>query len=310
MTSIVRSAARLAVTAILAFAFTYQLAAQDSASTAAKDVPAGASAGAASIPKVTKIDIAGLKPLIKPDGKPLLINFWATWCPPCREEFPDLVKIDNEFSGKIDVITITMDDPADIDTLVPQFLAKMNAQMPTYLLHTPDESAAIKLVTNDWNGNLPLTVLYEANGKTAYLRKGKIKYDAVVAEINKLFDAPLADKIFSTVDFVKIKDGKRDEALYYYANNWRLYREEAVRRGLIHSFELIDAKSATSTDFDLILITRYLGPVQFRDSEKNFEPILKQMRPNGPILKNEIKPADFRQSVFLYNGESPFISTK
>jgi hypothetical protein len=203
-----------------------------------------------------------------------------------------------------------MDDVAEINTLVPQFLAKMNAEMPSYLLHTPDEDAAIKLVTADYNGNLPLTVLYETTGKTAYLRKGKIRYDTVAAEINKLFDTPLANKIFSTIDLVKIKDGKRDEAIYYYENNWRLYREEALRRGFIHSFELIEAKSDANADFDLILITRYRGPVQFRDSEKNFEPILKQMRPNGPILKNDIKPADFRQSVYLYKGESPFTSQK
>src|SRR5215203_2074485 len=44
-------------------------------------------------PKVTQIDEQGLKDLLKPKGKPLLINFWATWCDPCREEFPDLVKI-------------------------------------------------------------------------------------------------------------------------------------------------------------------------------------------------------------------------
>jgi thiol-disulfide isomerase/thioredoxin len=298
------------LTAILAFAFVNELAAQDTTATAGKDRPVDPPAAASSIPKVTKIDIEGLKPLLKPDGRPLLINFWATWCPPCREEFPDLVKLDKEFGGKIDVITISMDDPGDIDTLVPQFLAKMNAGMPTYLLHTPDEDAAIKLVTPDYSGNLPLTVLYESNGKTAYVRKGKIKYETVAAEINKLFDAPLAGRIYSTVDLVKIKDGKRAEAMYYYENNWRLYREEALRRGLIHSYELIDTKSEANSSIDLILITRYLGPVQFRESEKNFEPILKQMRPNGPILKNEIKPADFRQSVFLYNGESPFFSTK
>jgi hypothetical protein len=155
-----------------------------------------------------------------------------------------------------------------------------------------------------------LTVLYAATGSTAYLRKGKVRHDTLVAEINKIFDGPLADKIFSTIDFVKIKEGKRDETIYFYENNWRLYREEALRRGLIHSFELIDAKSETNTDFDLILITRYRGPAQFRDSEKNFEPILKQMRPSGPLLKNDLKPDEFRQSIFLYRGESPFTSQK
>src|SRR5215204_3854701 len=44
-------------------------------------------------PRVTQIDEHGLKDILKPNGRPLLINFWATWCGPCREEFPDLVKI-------------------------------------------------------------------------------------------------------------------------------------------------------------------------------------------------------------------------
>ena len=49
---------------------------------------------AVSSSKITQIDIAALKQLIQPNGKPRLINFWATWCGPCREEYPDLVKID------------------------------------------------------------------------------------------------------------------------------------------------------------------------------------------------------------------------
>src|SRR5687768_13334387 len=49
-------------------------------------------------PPVNLIDEAGLKRLLArgtaPQDRPLLVNFWATWCDPCREEFPDLVKID------------------------------------------------------------------------------------------------------------------------------------------------------------------------------------------------------------------------
>jgi thiol-disulfide isomerase/thioredoxin len=140
--------------------------------------------------KVTQIDIVGLKKLIKPTGRPLLINFWATWCPPCTEEFPDLVKIGADYRGKLDVITVSLDDLADIDTYVPKFLAEMKAEMPAYLLHTNDEGAAIRLIAKDWAGNLPMTVLYDGSGTVAYMRNGKIRVQPLRDNIDKLLAPP------------------------------------------------------------------------------------------------------------------------
>ena len=101
------------------------------------------------LPSVTLLDGEGFSRVIKPNGKPLLINFWATWCIPCREEFPELVKIDAEYRGKIDFITVSLDDLAEIRRDVPRFLFDMKAEMPAYLLRTPDEDAAIRLVAPD-----------------------------------------------------------------------------------------------------------------------------------------------------------------
>lgn len=136
--------------------------------------------------KITQIDTEGLRTLIKPTGRPLLINFWATWCDPCREEFSDLVKLNNVYKGKIDFFTVSLDDLEDINTLVPKFLGEQKAEMPAYLLRTTDESAAIAMIAKDWSGNLPLTVLYNPTGELAYLRAGIIKYETVIAEIDKL----------------------------------------------------------------------------------------------------------------------------
>jgi thiol-disulfide isomerase/thioredoxin len=137
-------------------------------------------------PTVTRIDIEGLKKLLKPNGKPLLINFWATWCDPCREEFPDLVKIDLAYKGKIDFVTVSLDDLADIKTVVPKFLRDMKAEMPAYLLSTPDENEAITLVSKNWAGNLPLTVLFYKDGTTAFEKNGKVRHDVLTSEIDKV----------------------------------------------------------------------------------------------------------------------------
>jgi len=136
-------------------------------------------------PKVTQIDEQGLKDLLKPNGKPLLINFWATWCGPCREEFPDLVKIATDHKGKIDLITVSLDELSEIRGEVPKFLAEMRSESPAYLLKTTDADAAINLVSKDWQGGLPFTILFNAQGETVYSKQGKFETDVLVAEIDK-----------------------------------------------------------------------------------------------------------------------------
>jgi len=137
-------------------------------------------------PKVTLVNDEAFRKLLVPNGKPLMINFWATWCGPCREEFPDLVKLDAEFKGKIDFITVTLDFEEELNTGVPKFLADMKASMPTFLLVTPDEAAAIGAVSKEWAGALPFTVIYDTKGALTFFHQGIIKPDAVRAELNKL----------------------------------------------------------------------------------------------------------------------------
>jgi thiol-disulfide isomerase/thioredoxin len=142
--------------------------------------------------KVTQVDEVAFKKLIIPNGKPLLVNFWATWCDPCREEFPELVAIDKEYKGKIDFITVSLDDPADIAAAVPKFLVSMKAEMPAYLLKTADESAVITSISKDWSGGMPFTALFNEKGGLAYFREGKVVMETLRAELNKL--VPPGDK--------------------------------------------------------------------------------------------------------------------
>jgi thiol-disulfide isomerase/thioredoxin len=151
----------------------------------AQKSPAETKPRAANPPRVTQIDDAKIKQLLKPSGKPLLVNFWATWCSPCREEFPDLVKIDAEYRGKIDLFTISLDFIEDINTAVPKFLSEMKAEMPTYLLISADENTLISSITKDWSGGLPFTILYNEKGEITYFRQGKVNHETLKDEIEK-----------------------------------------------------------------------------------------------------------------------------
>lgn len=265
---------------------------------------------AVSAQKTIQIDDIAIKNVIKPNGKPILINFWATWCEPCREEFPDLVKIHNDYKDKIDVVIITLDDLAEIDRDVPKFLTEMKATMPSYLLKTTNEDAAIASVSKEWQGGLPFTILFDEKGAAAYFKQGKFKTETLRGAIDKLVNVKKTDETVVLMDFVKIKNGKRDEAMFFYENNWKIYREAALKQGIIQSYEIVEIAPNESNQFDLILITRYKNEEQHKNSEKNFEPILKEIRPNGAMLKNDLKPDDFRQNLFVSVGKPIVNSSK
>ena len=137
---------------------------------------------------VKEIDAAGLSALLKRENaRPLLVNFWATWCEPCRDEFPDLIKIDAEFRAQgLDFIAVSLDDIGEIKTEVPKFLREMGATMPSYLLNVADPEPAIKSVDPQWGGALPATILYDKNGQVVFKHFGRIKPEEVRAAIKKI----------------------------------------------------------------------------------------------------------------------------
>ena len=136
---------------------------------------------AAARPEVREIDEAGLKALLEGHagrGRLLLVNFWATWCLPCREEFPDLVRIEREFArlDGFEFVTVSLDDLSDIRTGVPDFLRQMRAtRMPAFLLNASEPEAAINLVDPEWRGELPATFLFGPGGGVVYKHTGRVR---------------------------------------------------------------------------------------------------------------------------------------
>ena len=146
--------------------------------------------GAAKTPTivVAPIDTEALKNLLTQQRTgPLLVNFWATFCDPCRDEFPDLVKIDKDFRPQsLEFVTISLDDMSDIKTTVPEFLSSMKATMPAYLLNVSDPEPAINLVDKSWQGDLPATYLYNEKGEMVFKHIGRVKPAELRSAIEKL----------------------------------------------------------------------------------------------------------------------------
>ena len=144
-------------------------------------------------PAVKAVNADEMQQLLKrDDGRPLLVNYWATWCDPCRDEFPELVKIDKDYRAKgLDFIAISLDDLTDMKTAVPKFLREMNAKMPVYLLNVADPEPVINGVDREWGGAMPATFLYNNKGEVVYKHFGRVKTDELRSAIEKLVGSRL-----------------------------------------------------------------------------------------------------------------------
>jgi thiol-disulfide isomerase/thioredoxin len=147
-------------------------------------------AGAVRSSTVRAINLDALKKLLNPASakrRPLLVNFWATWCGPCRDEFPDLVKIDAENRNRdFQFVSISLDDISDIKTVVPQFLKEMKAKMPVYLLKGAEPEDIVKAVDPSWGGALPATFVFDGEGKIVFRHMGQINPDELRSELKKV----------------------------------------------------------------------------------------------------------------------------
>jgi thiol-disulfide isomerase/thioredoxin len=144
------------------------------------------------VTETKKINAEELKALVKrsKDSRPILVNFWATWCGPCRVEFPDLVKIDADYRKKgLNFIIVSVDDYGIIDTRVPEFLKSYESTMPSYFINLDSRmeiAKAVRKIAPMFRDVYPTTLLFNANGKLVFQKAGKIDEKILRKEIDKV----------------------------------------------------------------------------------------------------------------------------
>lgn len=114
-------------------------------------------------------------------GKPLLLNFWATWCPPCIEELPLLSSFYQEQSGKSwQVLGFAIDD-ADA---VKRFLAQKPVTFPVIMGGA--SGLAMSRSLGNMNGALPFTVVINSTGHVVERKMGRVSSDELRAWSTKV----------------------------------------------------------------------------------------------------------------------------
>jgi thiol-disulfide isomerase/thioredoxin len=119
-------------------------------------------------------------------GKPLLVNFWATWCEPCRDEYPLLNELAKQYAPQgLRVVGVSMDDDGDL-ILMRRFLARYKPVFPNYRKKAGSEAAFRQAVLADWTGSLPVSIFYGKDGQQAGHMLGEGTRDKYEAAIHAL----------------------------------------------------------------------------------------------------------------------------
>jgi thiol-disulfide isomerase/thioredoxin len=120
-------------------------------------------------------------------GRVVLVNAWATWCDPCREEFPALVRLHREIPPGDFLLVLVSADFASQRPQVERFLAGQGVDFPTYFKGQGDDDFIARM-SPAWSGALPATWLHRRDGSVAEFWEGGASYETFSGKVRTLLD--------------------------------------------------------------------------------------------------------------------------
>ncbi|MFO7774675.1 MAG: TlpA disulfide reductase family protein [Candidatus Hydrogenedentota bacterium] len=119
--------------------------------------------------RITLVDMDALTEVVEEgQGTVTVVNFWATWCPPCLNEMPHLVEFYETHGGDgVTFISVTADAPRTIDSAVAPYMTREDIPFHVYVMdgiQPPDVAEGLDI---DFRGALPVTVIFDQEGDVA-----------------------------------------------------------------------------------------------------------------------------------------------
>ncbi len=136
---------------------------------------------------VEPINEQGLRQLIhERAGRILLINVWATWCKPCVEEFPELIKLQQTYRDSVvDIIAISVDYPDEVASKILPFLDSLGVSFTVFVADIPKPEDVIKTLNPAWSGAVPATFIFDRHGRRRAFLLGEKSYEIFKREVER-----------------------------------------------------------------------------------------------------------------------------
>jgi thiol-disulfide isomerase/thioredoxin len=104
-----------------------------------------------------------------------VVNFWATWCPPCVTELPYFEKLSKEYQDKeVKFILISLDFPSQIESRLIPFLKTNKITADVRVMTNIDYNSWIEKVDSSWQGNIPVTLFFNNARKIRYFHPSEV----------------------------------------------------------------------------------------------------------------------------------------
>ena len=136
------------------------------------------------------IDAQGYQKLLEGyRGKPLLVTFWATWCEPCRDEYPMLNELAKQYAPQgLKVVGVNLDDDGDL-ILMRRFMARYKPVFPNVRKKKGGESEFVEAVLPGWKGAIPASFFYARDGRQIGHLLGENSRDTYDAAIRMMLSS-------------------------------------------------------------------------------------------------------------------------
>jgi thiol-disulfide isomerase/thioredoxin len=119
-------------------------------------------------------------------GRVILVDFWATWCDPCRAEMPHLAGLAARYRARgFDLVTVSCDEPEQ-EAGAAGFLEKNGAPLPRYIKRATSDEKFINSVDPHWSGALPALFLYDRQGRLVKSFIGATEMTALEAALRRV----------------------------------------------------------------------------------------------------------------------------